>query len=474
MTSQFSAGVRRDGSLRSSFRDPSGFLFEKNGELYRQVTTKYEKQYERLSQSGLYDKLTKQKHLISHQEVDKAGSLRADTYRILKPELIPFISYPYEWTFGQLKDAALLTLSIQKQALEHNMILKDATAFNIQFLKGSPIHIDTLSFELYKEGAPWIAYRQFCEHFLAPLALMSRRDIRLSHLLVAYLDGVPLDLASKLLPKTTYLTPGLVVHIHIHAKLQLAYNTKPIKSSQTRMSKEAMISLVNSLEKIVHKLSWQQPVTQWGNYYNKTNYKQGSLQKKGEIVEQFLSKITPSPKTAWDLGSNNGFFSRLASKQGIYTVASDIDPVAAKKNYIQLKKYKEENILPLVIDITNPTSALGWGNTERMSLAQRGPADVVLALAFIHHLAITNNLPLAMIAEYMRLIGKHLIIEWVPKSDSNTKRLLAGRDDIFDEYTQKSFEESFSKYFTIIHSESVVNSKRIIYLMRAKVIQSTR
>ena len=207
-------------SLSSSFRDPSGFLFFDNGTLFRSVRRLYQQNYDHLIQSGLYNILVANDLLIPHKEVYHPAENRDNTYKIIQPEIVPFISYPYEWCFSQLKDAALAMIRIQKQALDFNMVLKDASAYNIQFFKGKPILIDTLSFEIYKENQPWVAYRQFCQHFLAPLSLMASRDIRLGQLMRIYIDGLPLDLVSGLLPISTWFKPALLTHIHLHAKAQ--------------------------------------------------------------------------------------------------------------------------------------------------------------------------------------------------------------------------------------------------------------
>ncbi|MEN6436739.1 MAG: SAM-dependent methyltransferase, partial [Anaerolineaceae bacterium] len=187
----------------ASFRDPSGFLFWSDGILYRQVNVSYQTHYDALMQSGLYAQLIKRGHLVRHEEVDQKPAYPEIAYKVIAPEKVSFISYPYEWSFSELRDAALLTLEVCNLALEKGLVLKDASAYNIQFVDGRPVLIDTLSFEKYQEGAPWVAYRQFCQHFLAPLALMAYTDIRLSQLMRVYIDGIPLDLASKLLPGST-------------------------------------------------------------------------------------------------------------------------------------------------------------------------------------------------------------------------------------------------------------------------------
>ena len=452
-----------DSKLTSSFRDPSGFLFYYENEIYRQVNTSYRVNYDYFLDSNLYTKLIDTELLIPHQEVDFFTGQYDNKYKIIKPKLIPFISYPYEWSFNQLKDAAITTLRIQKIALDFGMSLKDASSYNIQFMGGKPIFIDTLSFEKYHIGKPWVAYKQFCQHFLAPLALMSKVDIRLNQLLKVFIDGIPLDLASSLLPIRSYFNFPLLTHIHLHSKSQLSFANSSIQKNG-KISKFAAFSIIDSLESTINKLKWKPHYSEWANYYEDTNYSSDSFEHKKQIVSGFLDII--NPKKVWDLGANNGMFSRIASSKGTETIAFDIDPNAVEKNYLDGIKRHETKIIPLLLDLTNPTPAIGWQNDERMSFLQRGPTDTVLALALIHHLAITNNLPLDKIAEFFGKICSSLIIEFIPKSDSKVQKLLSTREDIFSDYTQENMEKSFSKYFIIRSSIRIKNSERIIYLMR--------
>jgi len=419
-----------------------------------------------LINSGLYKTLLELNLLIPHQEVNINLAKSDRAYKVIKPELITFISYPYEWCFSQLKDAALITLQIQKEALKFDMSLKDCSAYNVQFHKGKPIFIDTLSFEKYREGNPWVAYRQFCQHFLAPLALMSRKDIRLNQLFRIYIDGIPLDLASSLLPFKTHFHFSLLSHIHLHAKSQKHYADKTVDKSRFKMSRTSFLGLIDSLESAVKKLKWNPQSTEWGSYYEDTNYTSAALEHKNQIIGKFLEES--NPKTIWDLGANDGLFSRVSSNKGIPTLSFDIDPVAVEKNYLKSIKEKESNILPLLVDITNPSANIGWENRERMSLKKRRSADTVLALALIHHLAISNNLPFKKIAHFFYKICNSIIIEFVPKNDSQVQRLLSTREDIFPDYTQQSFEEEFGKYFTIQRCERIRDSERILYLMNRK------
>ena len=415
--------------------------------------------------SGLYQRLIDKGLLVPHEEVDIPAPQEEIAYKIIQPKAIPFISYPYEWCFSQLKKAALTTLEIQKIALEYNMSLKDASAYNIQFINCHPVLVDTLSFEKYKEGRPWIAYRQFCQHFLAPLALMSLKDIRLGQLLRIYIDGIPLDLASLLLPRQSLLHLSLLFHLHLHAKASKLYQSKTAKMD-TKLSKFALLAIIDSLETAINKLKWKPTGTQWADYYDKTNYSTASFESKKNILTHFLNLIHPS--SVWDLGANTGLFSRIASQSGAMTVSFDIDPSAVEKNYLTCLQHKEKNILPLLLDLTNPSPGIGWESCERISLIERGPVDCLLALALIHHLAIGNNVPMLKIAQFFSKIGNWLIIEFVPKSDSQVQKMLATREDIFLDYTKEHFEAEFGTFFTILKNSQITGSERILYLMKRR------
>lgn len=452
-----------DKKIPGSFRDSSGFLFVKDGTIYRQVNTIYKSNYDYLINSGLYKSLVDSELLIPHKEVDVDYPRSENAYKIIKPEFIQFVSYPYEWCFSQLKDAALTTLKIQKKSLEYGMSLKDSSAYNIQFRKGKPILIDTLSFERYHKEQPWVAYRQFCQHFIAPLALMKYRDVRLNQLFKVYIDGVPLDLASSLLPFRARFKFFLFSHIHLHAKSQKHFADRSVNMRNRRVGRLPFLALIDNLESGTRGLKWRPKDTEWKNYYTFTNYSLESLDYKKQLVAEFLDEIKPD--VVWDFGANTGLFSRIASNKRIQTISFDNDPAAVEQNYLESVQKYETNILPLFLDLTNPSASIGWENKERMSLLERGPADTVFALALIHHLAISNNLPFSKIADFFRKICNSLIIEFIPKNDSQVQKLLSTREDIFFDYTQKNFETMFRKYFTIQKSVRIKDSERTLYLM---------
>lgn len=455
--------------VEGSFRDPSGFVFVEDGVTYRQVNLSYRQQYDRLQSSGFFDKLIGGNCLVSHEEVDHPPLLKCDAYKILRPEPIPFIAYPYEWSFSQLKDAALLTLKVLKHALSQAFILKDASAYNIQFLAGKPVLIDTLSFELYQEGQPWQGYRQFCQHFLAPLALMSYRDIRLSRLLRDYVDGIPLDLAASLLPRRSFLNTGLVMHLHLHARAQRRYAGKPapaISGGNSRLGKRSLMNIADNLRTTIERLSWDHGKTSWADYYAGDSYRETGFDSKVKTVDSMIRMA--SPGQVWDLGANTGVFSRVASQRGSFVVSIDSDPGAVEANYLFSRRQGEENVHPLLVDLTNPSAASGWANTERESLAQRSRADCVLALALIHHLAIANNIPLGKIASFFASLAEWAIVEFVPKGDEKVQQLLIARDDIFADYRRAGFEREFGRFYEVVDSKPIQDSQRLIYLLRRR------
>jgi len=443
-------------------------LFKRGGKILRQVNECGKEDYELLMESGLYESLTVKKLLLPHQEIKDTSD--DDGYKLLEPIQLRYISYPYEWSFNQLKDAALLTLNVQIEALKFGMSLKDATAYNVQFHEGNPVFIDTLSFEKYIDGSAWIAYRQYCQHFLAPLALISFLDYRQARLSQSFLDGIPLDLASRILPKRTWFKYSLLAHIHLHAKTQQKYQDQgrnQVEIPGARVSRLQFDGLLVSLKKATESILWKHHSTEWRNYYQDTNYVSQSMAHKEQLVSKYLGCCKKSkPPIAADFGANTGKFSRLAANLGFFVLAHDSDAVAVDRHYCEIKRTSEYFVLPLIQDLTCPSPAIGWANKERMSFVERHNVDVGMALAIIHHLHISNNVPLVMIAELFSTLCKSLIIEFVPKADSQVKRLLSSREDIFPDYNEQGFKDAFVQFFQIVAFEKIEHSERTLYLLK--------
>jgi hypothetical protein len=459
---------------RGSFRDPSGFVFFHDGTAYRQVNASCADAFSGLMHSGLYDELVKAGLLVGHEEVALRLPEAPPAHAVLRPEQIPFISYPYEWCFSQLKAAAVLTLDIQRRALARGLVLRDASAYNVQFTGSRPVFIDTLSFGRYVEGKPWAAYRQFCQHFLGPLAMMAMVEPSLGELARTHIDGVPLPLANSVLPLHSRFKPGLLLHLHLHGRSEAKTNGAPVAGPRpqrvTGIRKTAVLGLIDSLERTVRTLSWKPSKTLWSTYSSHLNYSDTAQERKRVLVAQMLAAVQSRSGLAsvWDLGGNTGSYSRLAAETGARVVSFDSDQAVIEYQFTTMKGKERARILPLVQNLANPSPSVGWNHAERRSLTERGPADLAMALAVVHHLAIGGNVPLTSIAEFLRGICRNLIIEFVSKEDSQVRRMLEHRDDVFDDYSQPSFEQSFAPFFTIVQSAPIDGTARTLYLMERR------
>ncbi len=453
--------------LPGSFRDPAGFMFQRDGTFFRQVNRSYAATFDILVNSGLYAKLVEQGLLIAHETADLDLAPETNAAAVIRPAQLGFVSYPFEWSFSQLRASALTTLRVQRQALDHGLSLKDASAYNIQLHNGRPTLIDTLSFEPYEPGLPWVGYRQFCQHFLAPLALMAYRDVRLGTVLQSHLDGLPLDLAARLLPWRTRLRPGLLMHLHLHSRAQVRHaDSEHTRASlKGRMSQRRLEALLESLESTVRRLSWNPAGTPWASYGDQSSYSDAAFEDKKRLVAEYTAQV--AAESVWDLGGNVGVFSRIAVVNDVPVVSIDSDPGAVDLNYRRMVEGGERNLFPIVADLTSPSPALGWDNGEVRSLTQRGPAGLVMALALIHHLAISNNTRFERMARFFASLGSELLIEFVPPDDPMVRRLLAMRNHTFPWYAQREFEAAFNRCFEIRRSDQITNSKRRLYLMRS-------
>ena len=452
-----------------SFRDPSGFVFWRDGRPYRQIQSRFATEWDAFAGSPLERRLIERGRLLPYEPAPLELAQGAGAHAVIAPERIDFVSYPYEWTFGELKDAALLTLDAELDALADGWTLRDASAFNVQFRDGRPVLIDSLSFEPHEDGVPWVAYRQFCEHFLAPLALMARVDVRFGNLLRTEIDGIPLDLAARLLPSRTRLNFGLLSHVHLHARSQRRHAGNEDEGEAARgarIARSRLIGLIGNLRSTVKGLDWTPAGTEWSDYADHTSYGDAATASKAGLVEAFVREV-PGAR-AWDLGANTGRYSRIAADAGKRVLAFDIDPAAAEQHYRALKGEGRTDILPLVQDVANPSPGLGWAGRERRSLLERADPDVILALALVHHLAISRNVPLPMLLGLFADFAPWAVVEFVPREDPMVRRLLAARRDVFDDYTIDGFRAAAAGRFEIAREEPIAESPRTLFLLRRR------
>ena len=446
----------------ASFRDPSGFVYTKDEEIYRHINPIYFDKFEHLHKSGLYDQLVQDKFLISHVVVEE------DTSKIIiKPNMIPFISYPVEWPFYALKSSALLTLKINIQAIKFDMILKDASSYNVQFVGPNPIFIDTLSFDLYRKDLPWSAFGQFCRHFISSLLLMKYCHTDVNKMLISFIDGIPLDVASSLLPLRTHFSLFIKSNIHIHAKALKANQDVNKFKKDIKLSKGKLTKLLNYVYDFVDKLELKGSI-QWDNYYGDNSYEEKAFVKKGDIVRRWCKSINASK--ILDVGGNDGSLSNIP---GSNTILCNTDLCSLNRGFLDSKK-TSRNMVSLLVDIASPTPAYGFANKERSSFLNRvynWSPECVLALALVHHLCISQNCSFDMLAKLFTSLGKHLIIEFVDRDDGLTQKLLIGMRDqkiLFDWYNKDNFEKAFQKEYAIDQVHQIEGMHRTLYLMTKK------
>jgi hypothetical protein len=378
------------------------------------------------------------------------------------------ISYPWEWAFSMLKDAALLHLDAMEILLPQGFWLRDGSAINVQYDGQKLRLIDTLSIGLKKKDHPWIGYKQFCSHFLAPLALAAYGDIRTLALWREYVDGYPLDLAAHMIPFRKRYLSRLLIHLTLHARFQKKGQGDGRKGiyETPRFSEASLLGLIRSLRRTVLGLRWNEHLSLWRYYRAGQNYGDDGLLLKKEHIDRIVGAL--KPKIVWDLGANTGDFSAIAASHGSFVVSIDADPGCTDYLYNRLKDdLQGKSILPLTMNLANPTPALGWNEKERYSLRARGPADLVMALALVHHLVFSHNIPLPSIAEWLSSIGNHVAIEYVSGDDPMVSRLLRARGDEHLPYSRTLFESSFDRHFSIVEKTELTAS-RSLYLFSRK------
>jgi hypothetical protein len=432
----------------SSFRDPAGQVIIKGNKYLRQVNPCYFDEYQHIMSSGLYDELADKALLLKHTEI-----ARTSEAIVLEPEQLWFASYPYEWCFSYLKQAALVTLEANRIALKYDMVLKDASAYNIQWHDGRVALIDTLSFASYQEDQPWIAYRQFIEHFLGPLLLIVYGKGFLHRLPEILMEGIPADVTARLLPARLRLKPSLMMHLYSQTM------AKYIKSNRkVSMSRRNLEALLDSLEHLVSGLTYETK-SDWTEYQDADSYSEVAREAKKGIVSGMLADL---PKgSLCDLGANTGEYSGLARDMGYKVLATDKD-----YDCVESIARRHPDILTLVVDLCNPSPAIGWANKERRGFLERLKVDTISALALIHHICIGSNVPVGKVAELLASHCSNLIIEFIPPEDP--KAVLLAGDKQFPSYSQQLFEGEFSRHFNIIQRVDIEDSCRSIYRMLGK------
>ena len=383
--------------------------------------------------------------------------------------MIPFITNPYEWSFEQYKQAALLTLRIQKYALTKGFILKDASAYNVTMFEGKPIFIDTLSFDFYEEGTPWRAYKQFITHFFGPLVLAKYHGTDIFKMMQTHIDGIPVKLIASLLPGKSKLSSTLYTNIHLLAKMEGKHSEDyKAETKVAKLSLKAQNNILDSLYEYIKKLSLNE-ATEWGDYYTKTNYDAKAFETKKELIKSWVTPL--QAKRIIDVGGNDGTFARALDSDA-HLIVTDIDANAVDQNFAKAQQNKEQNMLAFVCDVLQPVPGIGFNNTERHSLIERLQAyapDVTMALALIHHITLSGNVPFEKSAAFFASFSNYLVIEFPKREDSWVTSLLVRKREFinhFDFYNEENFEAGFKTYFTLEKKETIQGTSRVLYLFK--------
>jgi ribosomal protein L11 methylase PrmA len=456
--------VYRDGG---SFRDPNGSVLLGEGRVFRTIMPNAAPDHEAVRRIGVLRELAERGWVIAEHPADKADLQGAadDAAYVVEHPRVPFISYPYEWGFHALKDAALLHLDLHLHCLDHGVTLSDASAYNIQFLGPAPVFIDTLSFRPYRDGEIWIGHRQFCDQFLNPLLLRAVLGIPHNAWYRGNLEGIPNRELAQALPVSSKLSWNVFKHVVLQSALDrlAARSGVPQATAKIALPRESFRKMLSALRKWVSTLEVPRNghSTLWSRYANDNSYSEEEARKKAHFVRTFASETRPA--VLWDLGCNTLDYSKIALAAGAgLAIGFDFDIGVVERAY-ERAKAEGLNLLPLQLDITNPSPSQGWGQKERKGLLERGPADALLALALVHHLAIARNVPLAYVVDWLTGLARTGVIEFVPKSDPMVGQLLRLREDIFPDYSEEAFRHLLGARSRIRRSERISATGRTLY-----------
>jgi hypothetical protein len=453
-----------------SFRDPLSRVFVQDGVVLRALSPDALADYRAVADTTFFQAALERGDVVGTRLVDEPVGLPGEWAGMLRHDLVEVLNYPYEWSFEMLRDAARLQLSLARGALAEGLITKDASSYNVQFVGTKPVFIDVGSFERRQRGQPWAGYRQFCELYLNPLYVQAMRDIAFQTLLRGSVEGISPATAAALLRGTGRFQKGVFTHVRLHARAERRYadadRERDVRAELMRagFGPKVIDAQLRNLERAVEALSWKQRRSTWSDYGERAHYSERDLDAKQEFVAEAVSAIG-APDTVLDLGANDGRFSRLAVAAGARSaVAVDSDDVVVDRLYRDLRADGERRILPLVLDLADPSPAIGWRSRERPSFVERIRPDLTLCLAVVHHLALTNNVPLDEIVAFLADFGAPVVVEFPHRHDRMTKRLLARkRSGLFDTYDIPAWERALERRFVVRQQAVLPNGTRTLY-----------
>ena len=461
-----------------SYRDRDGRVFyDQLGGVFRALSARALTEWELLRQADFFSRAVESGDVVRSEKLSASEAARLDCLDdwagALRHDVIPFVSYPFEWSFGMLQDAALLHLDLLAAALEEDFTLKDGTAYNIQWRGARPVFVDVVSFERHLAGQPWAGYRQFCQTFLFPLMLQAYKNVPFQPWLRGRLDGISPEECWSVMSFRDFFRRGVPSHVFLHAWLQSHQTVRKTDNSTALaaagFSKDLIRANVRNLKRLVGGLRWTSAPSTWSNYANANSYSATENQQK----VKFVCDAVQSKRwgLVWDLGCNTGTYSRLAAKNAEQVVAIDADPLTIERLYQSLKSESDRlgaPILPLVSNLADQTGGLGWRALERKSLTDRGRPELTLCLALIHHLVIGAGIPMSELLAWLAELGTSLIIEFITKDDPMVQQLLQNRKDVDADYEPEVFERLLSSMFEIVRTETLDTGTRTLYFAKSR------
>lgn len=453
-----------------SFRDRDGRIYRAGPRVVRGLSSRALADFEKLRSTKFYGRFLEQGRLVASEllapaEVPLPEEEKARWAGFIEHPRIPVISYPYEWTFGMLKVAALLQLELVEAAIVEDITLKDATPYNIQFAHGRPVFIDIASFETLQPGTPWVGYRQFCEMFLFPLMLQAYKGIPFQPMMRGSIDGVGVQTAARLFGLRDRFRAGVFSHVWLQSKLDRRYGGSgqdvrtDLKSAG--FHKELILANVRKLRKLVARLDWRGEGSEWGAYEKFHNYSASDHARKESFIEDCVS--ASGADCVWDIGCNTGQFSKIAARHAGQVVAMDLDHFAVERLYRELGGGGEENILTLVQNVADPSPNWGWRNRERSDLRSRAHPDLILCLALIHHVVISANIPLDEFIDWLADLSDQLVIEYVSRRDDKVMTLLRNKEDKYADYSRERLEQALGRHYGVRRQLELESGNRFLY-----------
>ena len=452
-----------------SFRDRTARVFYHDGKILRGLNDTALKEWQALSATNFFRRLSGTGAIVPTRECDRTSlPLSPSDHQwagVLEHEKVPFISYPYEWSFAMLRDAALLQLDLVLAGLDEGIGLKDASAYNLQWKGAAPVFVDVASFYKRTEGEPWVGYRQFCQMFLYPLLVQAYRDVPFQPWMRGNIDGMDAEVCLNMLSARDYMRGGVLAHVYLQAKAQKAYSDtkRDVRKDLSKAGFDKRIIKANAerLRALIAGLQWKPQQSTWSDYLKCGHYEASDAAQKRDFVREVAG--TRDWNLAWDIGCNVGVFSRIVAERAKYVVAMDADHLAIDKLYAALKSERVSKILPLIVNVTDPSPNLGWRNMERKRITERGQPDLTLALALIHHVVIGGNIPMAEFVQWLRDLGGDLVIEFVTRKDPMVVTLLRNKEDHYADYDEAVFERELAARFRIAKRQPLGSGTRIMY-----------